>query len=313
MAASYSDRYISGRFLPDKAIDLLDTACARVKVNLSAKPAELEDKERSLQALDRQKKGLERDRVNGIDIDQEEYDGILAKIEQTTGEAEEIKAHWLKEKEAAAAVLAVRDEIQALAPEENDKKTELKVKLGEADQALVGIQGDNPMISIEVSPDVVAQVVADWTGIPVGKMLRDEADTVVHLEDHLKDRIKGQDMALAAIAEGIRSSKAGIKAPGTPMGVFLLVGPSGVGKTESGLALAELLFGGERNVVTINMSEFQEKLFGQFPDRRGPGLVGYGEGGRLTEAVRQQPYSVVLLDESEKAHIDVMNLFLPGL
>jgi type VI secretion system protein VasG len=165
------------------------------------------------------------------------------------------------------------------------------------------------LIQFEVCPDVVAQVVADWTGIPVGKMLRDQAETVVHLEERLKARIKGQDQALSAIAEVIRASKAGIKNPDQPLGVFLLVGPSGVGKTESGLALADLLFGGERNVVTINMSEFQERHTVSRLIGSPPGYVGYGEGGMLTEAVRQSPYSVVLLDEVEKAHLDVLNLF----
>ncbi|MFH1139988.1 MAG: type VI secretion system ATPase TssH [Pseudomonadota bacterium] len=309
LAAEFADRYISGRFLPDKAIDLLDTSCARVKVSLSAKPAALEDKERTIQALEREQKGLDRDRTNGVTVDEEKYRAILAGRDQAVAEAAAIKEAWLKEKEAAHKVVGLRTEIQALKPEDGDKKDELKTQLDQASQALAAIQGDEPMVSIEVSPDVVAQVVSNWTGVPVGKMLRDEASTVIDLDVRLKDRIKGQDDALAAISEVIRAGKAGIKNPNSPLGVFLLVGPSGVGKTETGLALAELLFGGERNTVTINMSEFQEshtvsRLIGS-----PPGYVGYGEGGRLTEAVRQQPYSVVLLDEVEKAHVDVMNLF----
>ncbi|MBU2548108.1 MAG: type VI secretion system ATPase TssH [Proteobacteria bacterium] len=330
-AAELSDRYISGRFLPDKAIDLLDTSCARIKVNLSAKPAALEDKERTIQALQREQKGLERDRTNGLEIDEDKYQATLASIEKTTGEAESIKERWLKEQEAARRVVDIREQIQALgqaeeqvatdsgqpaegtepapAQDPEQAKAELKQQLEEAGQALVGLQGDDPLIQIEVSPDVVAQVVADWTGVPVGKMLRDQAQTVIHLEEVLKQRIKGQDQPLETIAEVIRAGKSGIKNPNSPLGVFLLVGPSGVGKTETGLALAEQLFGGERNVVTINMSEFQEshtvsRLIGS-----PPGYVGFGEGGMLTEAVRQHPYSVVLLDEVEKAHIDVMNLF----
>ncbi|MEW6261640.1 MAG: type VI secretion system ATPase TssH [Thermodesulfobacteriota bacterium] len=308
-AAEFSDRYISGRFLPDKAIDLLDTACARVKVNLSAKPARLEDKERTIQALEREKKGLDRDRVNGLAIDEDRYRTILELIEKSAREAEEIKAAWLKEKEAAERVLDLRRRLQALGEEDADQKAELKTQLDQADRDLAEIGGPEPMICIEVSPDVVAQVVADWTGVPVGKMLRDEADTVLHLEDRLEARIKGQDLGLKAMAEVIRSAKSGLKNPNSPLGVFILVGPSGVGKTETGLSLADLLFGGEKNVITINMSEFQESYTVSTLIGAAPGLVGYGEGGRLTEAVRQQPYSVVLLDEVEKAHIDVMNLF----
>jgi len=308
-AAEFADRYISGRFLPDKAIDLLDTSCARIKVNLSAKPASLEDKERSIQALEREQRGLERDRTNGLEIDQERYQGILTRIEEFKAQAEEIKAGWGKELEAARRVIGIREQLQALAGEDGERMAELKAELDRADQELAGLQAGEQLVSIEVSPDVVARVVSDWTGIPVGKMLRDEAATVVNLEERLKERIKGQDQALKTMAEVIRAGKAGIKNPDQPLGVFLLVGPSGVGKTETGLSLAEQLFGGERNVVTINMSEFQEahtvsRLIGS-----PPGYVGYGEGGLLTEAVRQRPYSVVLLDEVEKAHLDVLNLF----
>ena len=309
MAAEFADRYISGRFLPDKAIDLLDTACARVKVSLSAKPASLEDKERTIQALEREERGLERDRVNGVDVDEEKYQSIMDAKAKAEEDAAVIKEAWLKEKEAALKVVDLRTALQSIDPEEAEKRSESKAQLDEASNALAEIQDEDPMVSIEVGPDVIAQVVSNWTGVPVGKMLRDEAATVIDLDDRLKERIKGQDQGLSAIAEVIRAAKAGIKNPNSPLGVFLLVGPSGVGKTETGLALADLLFGGERNSVTINMSEFQEshtvsRLIGS-----PPGYVGYGEGGRLTEAVRQQPYSVVLLDEVEKAHIDVMNLF----
>ena len=308
-SSELSDRYIAARFLPDKAIDLLDTACARIKVNLSAKPAVLEDKERSIQALEREKRGLERDRNNGLDIDEDKYQSALVDIERISREAEEIEARWEKEKEAVQLVLDLRRQIQDLGEDQEDERAGLRTQLDEAGASLADLQGDDGLIAIEVSPDVVARVVSDWTGIPVGKMLRDQANIVIELEERLKERIKGQDQALEAMAEVIRAGKAGIKNPNSPQGVFLLVGPSGVGKTETGLALADLLFGGERNIVTINMSEFQEghttsRLIGS-----PPGYVGYGEGGMLTEAVRQSPYSVVLLDEVEKAHLDVMNLF----
>jgi type VI secretion system protein VasG len=309
-AAVLADRYISGRFLPDKAIDLLDTSCARIKVNLSAKPAKLEDQERIIQALERQIKALDRDQSHGREIDLEIYRQLTDDREKARHNAEEIEAHWKQEREAAHQVIALRNQIQdAVEDKPESGNTELKQQLDQAGQKLVSLQGDTPLVQVEVSPDVVAQVVSDWTSIPVGRMLRDQAQTVIHLQDRLKERIKGQDHALDAMAEVIRAAKAGIKNPNTPMGVFLLVGPSGVGKTETALALAEQLFGGERNVVTVNMSEFQESHSTSRLIGAPPGYVGFGEGGMLTEAVRQQPYSVVLLDEVEKAHLDVMNLF----
>jgi len=308
-AAEFSNRYITGRFLPDKAIDLMDTSCARVKVNLTGKPALLEAKERAVQAYDRELKAMDRDRANGAKIDEEKYQGVVDKRKAVHDEADQLQERWLKEKEAANQVVTIREQLNALTAEEPEKKEDLKKELDAAAQALKDLQGDEPLIQIEVDPDAVAQVVSDWTGIPLGKMLKDEAETIIHLEDRLKERIKGQDAAMGALAEVIRAAKSGIKSPTQPIGVFLFAGPSGTGKTETGLALADMLFGSEKNVVTINMSEFQEshtlsRLIGS-----PPGYVGYGEGGMLTEAVRQRPYSVVLLDESEKAHIDVMNLF----
>ena len=307
-AAELSDRYITGRFLPDKAIDLLDTSCARVKINLTAKPARLEDLERSIQACDREISALDRDRDNKVAVDEEAYQEVVAKKEGLIKEADALRDLWLKEKEAAAKVVEIRERINAAAKGDGERD-ELFKQLDEAVAALKAVQGDTPNIQIEVDPDVVAQVVSDWTGIPLGKVLKDEARTIIELEDRLKERIKGQEFAMATLAEAIRASKAGIKNPSQPMGVLLFVGPSGVGKTETGLVLADLLFGSERHVVTINMSEFQEghtvsRLIGS-----PPGYVGYGEGGMLTEAVRQKPYCVVLLDECEKAHTDVMNLF----
>ncbi|WP_319777055.1 type VI secretion system ATPase TssH [Maridesulfovibrio sp.] len=314
-AAVYSDRYIAGRFLPDKAIDLLDTTCARVKVNLSAKPGRLEDCQRAVQALEREKQAVDRDRSNAVEVDEEHYRDLLKQIEAKNSEAAEISEKWLKEKDAAHAVLDVRTQIQEArngdSADAGDEASlaKLKEELDKADAALAELQGEDPMVQIEVTPDLVGRVVSDWTGIPVGKMARDEAATVADLDEKLKLRIKGQDQGLAAIAEVIRASKAGIKNPDQPIGVFLLVGPSGVGKTETGLSLADLLFGDERSVVTVNMSEFQEKHTVSRLIGSPPGYVGYGEGGMLTEAVRRQPYSVVLLDEVEKAHLDVMNTF----
>ena len=307
-AAELSDRCITGRFLPDKAIDLMDTSCARVKINLTAKPALIEQKERESQALAREKTALDRDIVNGANAGPGRIEEIAASLEKLNAETDVLKARWEKEKDAAAKVLDARAKVQASAAGDSSRE-ELTAGLDRALSELKEIQQDRPFIHIEVDPDVVAQVVSDWTGIPLGKVLRDEADTIINLEERLKEKIKGQDHAMSALAELIKAAKAGIKNPSQPMGVFLFVGPSGTGKTETGLVLADLLFGSERNVVTINLSEFQEgytisRLIGS-----PPGYVGFGEGGMLTEAVRQKPYSVVLLDEAEKAHMEVMNLF----
>jgi type VI secretion system protein VasG len=279
-AAALSSRYISGRQLPDKAVDLLDTAAARVKVLLSAKPDVIEDKERTIQALEREKKALERDRLHGIEIDDDRRNEIETSLADLGKALTDLQERWLKEQE-----------------------------LDRAGGELKALQGDASLVKIEVDPDVVSKVVSDWTGIPLGNVMRDEALNIIKLEKNLKQRIKGQDEALGVITQVIKSAKAGIKDPGQPLGVFLLVGPSGVGKTETGLALADLLFGGENFMVTVNMSEFQEKHTVSRLIGSPPGYVGYGEGGVLTEAVRQRPYSVVLIDEVEKGHLEVMNLF----
>ncbi len=305
-AAEYADRYISGRFLPDKAIDVLDTACARVKINLSAKPAEINRKEKELQAYLREREALDRDRLHGKEIDEERYAEVDTEVERLEREIEELQERWRKEKELVDTLLSLREEIEGA---EGEERWELKGKLEEVEGQLEEVQGDSPMIKPDVDVEVVAQVVSDWTGVPLGKIKLDETENVLHLEERLKERIKGQDHALEIMGKVIKAAKAGVKPPGQPMGVFLLVGPSGVGKTETGLALADLLFGGEQNVVTINMSEFQEKHTVSRLIGSPPGYVGYGEGGMLTEAVRQRPYSVVLLDEVEKAHPSVMNLF----
>ncbi|MDQ7032717.1 MAG: type VI secretion system ATPase TssH [Desulfonauticus sp.] len=305
-AAELANKYITGRFLPDKAIDLLDTSCARVKISQSAKPAQLEDIERKIESLERRQKTLERDRDAGNEIDEQAYQDLLSKIEELKKDAKALNERWSTEKEAVLKVLSAREELYNA---DDASKEDIKKRLDEASDKLREIQGDKPLIHIEVTPEVVAEVVSDWTGIPLGRMLKDEAKTIIELENKLKEHIKGQDQALEIISEVIRSAKAGIAPMDRPLGVFLLVGPSGVGKTETGLSLAEILFGSRQQLITINMSEFQEshtvsRLIGS-----PPGYVGYGEGGMLTEAVRQKPYSVVLLDEVEKAHPDVMNLF----
>ncbi|MBW2597077.1 MAG: type VI secretion system ATPase TssH [Deltaproteobacteria bacterium] len=311
-AAVLSSRYISGRQLPDKAVDLLDTSAARVKVLLTAKPDVIEDKERTIQALEREKRALERDQLHKIDIDEERYKETNDALEKFNAEVVELKERWLKEQELANKVIDIRSSLYELKSREGaeaEKENELITQMEEAAKQLEALQGDSPLVRTEVDPDVVSKVVSDWTGIPLGKVMRDEAQNIIKLEENLKQRIKGQDEALGIITEVIKSAKAGIKDPNQPLGIFLLAGPSGVGKTETGLAVADLLFGGENFMVTVNMSEFQEKHTVSRLIGSPPGYVGYGEGGVLTEAVRQRPYSVVLIDEVEKGHLEVMNLF----
>jgi type VI secretion system protein VasG len=313
-AAVLSSRYISGRQLPDKAVDLLDTSAARVKILLSAKPDVVEDKERSIQALEREKAALERDRLHGMEVDEDRLRAIASELQELKLKVDELKDRWLKEQELGNELIDLRKALYELkrgqesgAPEK--EAAELKGKIDGLKKDLEALQGDAPLIRIEVDPDVVAKVVSDWTGIPLGRVMRDQAKNVMNLETNLKKRIKGQDEAIETIAQVIRSAKAGLKDPSQPLGVFLLVGSSGVGKTETGLAVADLLFGGERFMVTINMSEFQERHTVSRLIGSPPGYVGYGEGGVLSEGVRQRPYSLVLLDEVEKAHLEVMNLF----
>lgn len=310
-AAELSGRYISGRQLPDKAVDLLDTSAARVKILLTAKPSQIEDKERAVQALEREKSALERDRLHGQAADperQRELDGRLAALKE---ELKEIHSRWKNEQELAHRLIGLRGELAEIAGREghDDELERVRGVMADVAAELELLQDGSPLVRIEVDPDMVAKVVSDWTGIPLGRVLRDQAGNIIQLENDLKQRIKGQDEALATIGQAIRAAKAGLHDPRQPLGIFLLVGPSGVGKTETALAVADLMFGGERFLATVNMSEFQEahtvsRLIGS-----PPGYVGFGEGGVLTEAVRRQPYSVVLMDEVEKAHLDVVNLF----
>ncbi len=307
-AVELASRYISGRQLPDKAVDLLDTSAARVKILLTATPDVIEDKQRRIQAIDRELDAMARDRLHGVAIDDEHRKELEAERQDLSAQVEELKQRWQQEQQLALEIVELQRKLDddQIPPEQ---KSETEGRLGDLRTELAKLQGDEPLVRTEVDPDVVSKVVSDWTGVPLGKVMRDEAANVVNLEENLKQRIKGQDQALATICRVIQSAKAGIKDPNQPMGVFLLVGPSGVGKTETGLAIADLLFGGENFMVTINMSEFQEKHTVSRLIGSPPGYVGYGEGGVLTEAVRQRPYSVVLLDEVEKGHLEVMNLF----
>jgi type VI secretion system protein VasG len=315
-AAELSSRYITGRYLPDKAIDLIDTCCARVKISMASKPPQLEDRVHSMQALEREKSALLRDQEHGVTVDTERLIDIDALLEKLGAEVEQISARWQQEKAAVDRVVGIRNHLADLrkkaAPAEGEtpvSSEELEQELATVTAELEAIQGNAAMVKYEVDPDVVALVISDWTGIPLGKVLRDQAQSVLHMEDDLLARIKGQDHAMHIVTEVIKSTKSGIADPNQPMGVFLFVGPSGVGKTETALTVADMMFGGEQYTVTVNMSEFQEKHTVSRLIGSPPGYVGYGEGGMLTEAVRNRPYCVVLLDEVEKAHPDVLNLF----
>ncbi len=314
-AAELSSRYISGRQLPDKAVDLLDTSTARVKVLLSAKPDVIEDRERTVQALEREKNAMKRDQLHGFAADEDRLAGIDLELNDLAKQLETLTEQWKNEKELAGKLIAIRKELFEAkeAPDEDqvlkEKIPELEKELSKTKSEFDELQKDDALVRIEVDPDIVSKVVSDWTGVPLGSVMRDQASNIVNLEDTMKDRIKGQDNALSSIAEVIKAAKSGLKDPAQPLGIFLLVGPSGVGKTETALALADLILGGERFVTSINMSEFQERHTLSRLVGSPPGYVGYGEGGVLTEAVRQRPYSIVLLDEVEKANLEVMNLF----
>ena len=306
-AVRLSARYISGRQLPDKAVDLLDTCAARVKVALQQKPAAVEDLEVTIKNTQRELDSLERDRLNGSRIDEEHVGELKAKLEKTQGQLTETKAAYDRETEAAKHVNELRIKMHELKDEA--EKDAARKEVTTALDALDKMQGDSPLIRPDVDEQMVAQVVSAWTGIPAGKMVADDVRALLEMEERLKKRIKGQDYGIETIAKELRAARAGLKQPQQPMGVFLLVGPSGVGKTETALGLADLIYGGERMMVTVNMSEFQEKHTVSRLIGSPPGYVGFGEGGMLTEAVRQRPYTVVLLDECEKADPDVLNLF----
>lgn len=311
-AAELSARFITGRQLPDKAVDLLDTACARVKVMQSAKPDALEDTERQLQALEREKLGLQQDADSRHPVDHERLAAIDLQAAELSTRIQSLQQCWQVQREAAQTLLQARSAYQQArksengAPEINAQESALNA----AEQSFSDlVNASSALVQIDVTPEVVAQVVSSWTGIPVGKMQQDQARTVLGMADALRQRIQGQDMGLDTIADVLKTATSGVRDPQQPLGVFLLVGPSGVGKTETALAVADLLFGDEKSTIVVNMSEFQERHNVSRLIGSPPGYVGYGEGGMLTEAVRQRPYAVVLLDEVEKAHLDVMNLF----
>ncbi|KWA74056.1 ClpV1 family T6SS ATPase [Burkholderia ubonensis] len=307
-AVNLSHRYIPARQLPDKAISLLDTACARVAVSQHAVPAPVEDARRRIDGLRVERERIARECALGAG-DSARLDEIDTALAAAQADLDRLDARWRAERDALETIVGARTALLNDETPDASARAGLQAKLARAQSALAALQGDAPLVLPAVDAHAVAAVVADWTGIPLGRMVRDETQAVLNLADTLGERVVGQRHAIALIAERIQTARARLDDPAKPHGVFLLCGPSGVGKTETALALADTLYGGEHNAITINMSEFQEAHTVSTLKGAPPGYVGYGQGGVLTEAVRRRPYSVVLLDEIEKAHRDVHELF----
>jgi len=305
-AVKLSHRYLAGRQLPDKAVSVLDTACARLSLGQTATPAALEEMTRIVDHLSVQRRVLEREAAAGAD-----HSEALAHNARQKADAEaklaSLQQIWEKTRGLVEKIRGMRTQLEEN-PSQPGADT-LRAEMEKLTRELDTVQGETPIMRVCVDQHIVGEVISGWTGIPVGKMVKDELAMVLDLESHLCRRVIGQDHALKHIGQRVATSRASLDDPGKPIGVFMLVGPSGVGKTETALALADLLYGGERNLITINMSEFQEAHTVSTLKGSPPGYVGYGEGGVLTEAVRRRPYSVVLLDEVEKAHPDVLELF----
>ena len=323
-AAQLSDRYITDRFLPDKAIDLVDEACALIKTEMDSKPTELDELDRKIMQLEIEEKALEKE------IDDKSKERLLnlqKELSELKDNANERKAQWENEKTAVAKVQKLREELEALKEEiteaeqnyDLDRAAELKYgrlpalskELSDEEEKVK--KEDLSLVRQDVTEEEIARIISRWTGIPVAKLSESERNKTLHLSDELHKRIVGQDEAVEKVTEAIIRSKAGIKDPGKPIGSFLFLGPTGVGKTELAKTIAESLFDDERNIVRLDMTEYMEKFSVSRLIGAPPGYVGYEEGGQLTEAVRRKPYSVVLFDEIEKAHPDVFNILLQVL
>ncbi|MBV9295036.1 MAG: type VI secretion system ATPase TssH, partial [Acidobacteriaceae bacterium] len=345
-AVKLSHRYLAGRQLPDKAVSVLDTACARLSLGQNATPARIEDLTRQIDDWEVQERILRRETATGTDHS-ERLEQVIQQRSTLMKDLSELQGKWGRVKELVGQIREVRAQLESdaeisqrdgaqlnaektkgaaagsagqITAHEQEKTTgdiaiaesehePLREKLAQLTTELEQVQGSTALTQICVDSQIVGQVISAWTGIPLGKMIKDEIGTVLALDRHLERRVIGQDHALVLISQRIQTGRAGLDDPSKPLGVFLLVGPSGVGKTETALALSDLLYGGEHNLITINMSEFQEAHTVSTLKGSPPGYVGFGEGGVLTEAVRRRPYSVVLLDEVEKAHPDVLELF----
>ncbi|MCW6509309.1 type VI secretion system ATPase TssH [Lichenifustis flavocetrariae] len=303
-AVHLSQRYIPARQLPDKAVSLLDTACARVAISQTTTPAALADLKVGISALETEKAALVADEELGTDATKR-LDEIEAQLADLREDLAALQSEWASEQTLVGEIHALRADLKKPDVDQIETRAALKGKAAD----LSAIDPESRMIYPHVDEQSIAAVVSDWTGIPVGRMMKDEIETVLNLADILNRRVVGQSHGLAMIAKRIETNRARLDNPNKPIGVFMLCGPSGVGKTETALALAEALYGGEQNMITINMSEFQEAHSVSTLKGAPPGYIGYGEGGRLTEAVRRKPYSVILLDEVEKAHPDVHEIF----
>lgn len=302
-----SSRYIPGRQLPDKAVSVIDTACAKINLSQNATPPRIEDLQRTMQLLQTEKESLSRESIGSIS-----HDERLAEIEdlmqQTTERLAKLDERWQKEKELVTKISELY--LQFNAPEEDSTSPEeIETSITACEKELEALQEGEPLVHACCDKEAIAETVSSWTGIPLGRMVSDEIQNILRLEDLLKERVIGQDHALHRIAETIKYSRANLADPDKPIGVFMLAGTSGTGKTETALSLAHLLFGSDQNITTINMSEFKESHTGSSLTGPPPGYVGYGKGGILTEAVRQKPYSVILLDEMEKSHKEVQEMF----
>ncbi|AOE62933.1 type VI secretion system ATPase TssH [Pseudomonas corrugata] len=311
-AAQLSARYLTGRQLPDKAVDVLDTACARVRISLAAAPQSLERLRSELAEGERQRQAMRRDAQADLPIDLQALEALETRLDTIEKERQTLEADWSEQRILAERLLSLRQQLTAaqetLADQGEDIEI-LKSVLRETHDALMASQARERLVSFEVCPRLVAEVINAWTGVPLAQLAREHSTSVAGFAADLRARIRGQEQAVQALDRAMRAAAAGLNRPGAPVGVFLLVGPSGVGKTETALALADLLYGGERFITVINMAEFQDKHTISRLIGAPPGYVGFGEGGMLTEAVRHKPYSVILLDEVEKADPDVLNLF----
>ena len=322
-AAILSDRYISDRFLPDKAIDLIDEAASRLKIEINSMPIEVDEVERKIMQLEIEKRALKKEKDKAS---KERLEKLSRTLEDLKEESKGLKAHWQNEKKAIAGIHSILERLDAVKMEEATaeregdleraaqlkygEKVEIQNKLEEANQQLNELQKDKMMLKEEVGEDDIAGVVGSWTGIPVSRLLEGEMEKLVAVEEKLHERVIGQEEAITAVANAIRRGRVGMSDPNRPLGSFIFMGPTGVGKTELAKALAEYLFDDEKSMVRLDMSEYQEKHTVSRMIGAPPGYVGYDEGGQLTEAVRRRPYSVVLFDEIEKAHPDVFNTLL---
>ncbi|MDD5223856.1 MAG: AAA family ATPase, partial [bacterium] len=322
-AATLSQRYISDRFLPDKAIDLIDEAASRLRIEIDSVPVEIDEVQRKIVQLEIEREALRKETGEDTVRNREKVEQEIARL---SAERDKLREHWKQEKELIGRIRKIKEEIESVRTEEQKAEREgelgrvaelrygkqlaLKREMEEAQKKLGEFQAGQKMLKEEVDEDDIAEIVAKWTGIPVSRLVEGEREKLLHMEDRLRRRVVGQDQALNLVSQAVRRARAGLKDPHRPIGSFIFMGPTGVGKTETAKALAEFLFDTEEAMIRVDMSEFMEKHSVARLIGAPPGYVGYEEGGYLTEAVRRKPYSVILMDEIEKAHQEVFNVLL---